>query len=529
MAVDPRIALAGEPVKMTPFSELMRTKAAFQANQQTSALNDIRIQQETLDNQLKQNQLKVQEEDSADDTVFQEEIGSYGGDWTKTRDALAKRVRPRNLKRYEDQHETAVKNWSALKAEERKKISDDNKAIGDALIGVSIAQPQHRQALWSSERARLAQEGRIDPAAIPEEVPDEDGLKAHIAKVGGYRSYIDTIKKEADSRLVTAKEEAQRAVEDRKETASLKEEFYQKLVTQGKDITQEKYDTLRNNPKYAKIAEDIPATIANPKTGRSAANTLEDIRRGLLTAQQAGAEADKAADNALNAEKESEYERHNLVAEAAARIRAARASGQSAASIAADRKALQKELFGLKTEEEKKRRLRSALEVAIKSEGKQYVNRFGETIPMAAAINSEPEGDVQGFVERMKVDYQNLTSDLKRVTHDKNLAGEALGGQVGVSTEKIHAALDEDEDDVIRGVKRGSKKAASPAPGTGTTPSPGAAAAGVGKPAGMSPQADPSIKERNGYRVGGQYETKDGRKFTIQGFTKDGKVIPKYD
>lgn len=532
MPFDPRISLAVDTPKTVSFADLARGRLAaenaiaqrdsMRANQD---LTKIRIDQEKLDNDILRKKLKQAEEDDADDEIYHEAMAKAGpeADWQKVRSDLATKVKPRNLTRYDAETAKAVQSWNAMNAEKRKAALDTNKAIGDSLIGISILPESDRQLAWTSEKARLEQEGVIKPGSVPDVVPDENGLKSMIAKHGAYTNYLGTVQKQAAAGLAAQKTKTEEEKAARAEINDINQELWQNLAGMGKDLDEAKYQEIISKDRFKKIREDLPTTLANAKTGRTAQETIENIRRRALSAEKAGVEADKAVDNARLAEENAAQDRSRRIRDNAAMIRANTARGGTAKTpSASELKEWRADLRKTEDEESAIRDVRRAIEVALTTGG-SYVGKDGKQIPMAKALGQASDATKQSLIADMQTRYEKLGGDLRRAVHDKYLAGETLQIKGTTPKEKVLAAIDEDDARVLKG----QQKQTEAAPAGGTPPAAAAPAKPVAKPA-ATPEIDPAIKEKGGFKVDQQYKTKDGRTFILKGFTKDGKAIPEY-
>lgn len=525
--------MAVETPHTMSFADLMKGRLAVQgaiqqrdSNRAAMELNQVRSDQERLDNDLKRTQIARQKEDDADDDVYHETLAaSPDTDWKTVRSQLATKVKPRNLVRYDADAQKAAQTWNSLDAEKRKKVVEDNKAIGDALIGVSILPDAQRQPAWTSAKAQFEQAGIIQPGAYPDQVPDTKGLESLIAKHGAYTNYLGTVQKKAATDLTESKQKTEDLKAARAEIADLKNEFFQGLTGLGKDLTEDDYQKRLNDPKYAKIREDLPSSLTNAKTGRTAEHTMEAIRRSALTAKDLGMEADKADDNARQAARDSSLERTERIRANTAQIRAEIARGNNGKMSAGDSRAFRKDMEDAGKEESKLRETRTAIETALAKGGNTYVGKNGQPVAMTKALGEASDATKDSLIADMKTRYAALGQDLRRVVHDKYLAGESLQVKPSVAKEKVLAGIDADEARVLSGQQ---KTGAAVAPGS-AAPAAAAAPSTVAKPAAKSAvEVDSSVTEKGGYKVGGEYETKDGRKFRLKGFTKDGKMVPEF-
>lgn len=656
MPIDPNISLRVETPHTMSFADLMKGRLAVQSaiqqrdsNRAAMELNQVRSDQERLDNDLKRTQIARQKEDDADDDVYHETLAaSPDTDWKTVRSQLATKVKPRNLVRYDADAQKAAQTWNSLDAEKRKKVVEDNKSIGDALIGISVLPDAQRQPAWTSAKAQFEQAGIIQPGAYPDQVPDTKGLESLIAKHGAYTNYLGTVQKKAATDLTESKQKAEDLKAARAEITDLKGEFFQGLVSKGKDLTDEEYQARLADKKYDKIREDLPPTLTNAKTGRTAEHTMEAIRRSALTAAQMGTEADKAVDDARQAARDASLERTERIRANTAQIRAEIARGNNGKMSAGDTRAFRKDMEDAGKEESKIRETRAAIETALVRGGNTYVGKNGQPVAMTKALGEASDATKDSLIADMKTRYKALGEDLKRVVHDKYLAGEALQVKPSTGKDEVLAGIDADEARVLSGQQKTGTAVAtgSAAPAVAAAPPTvakfetplntaeeakfqewkkknapndsgedydlrGAFKADLAgklprdarnhtsdehkkpnhpsfsqdskfsgkdgnvggrwaeengqtvfyasptnlkynspdelkayfkreepnvklvlpgaKPAATSAvQVDSSVTEKGGYKVGGEYETKDGRKFTLKGFTKDGKMVPEF-
>lgn len=216
MPLDARIPLAAEAPQPTSLSDLLKNRLNIQSAiqqrqsaQQSMELNRVRTDQERLDNDIKRQQIARGQEDQADDEVYHQTMATVDpgkADWSNIRGQLATKVKPRNLARYDAEMAKSVEAWSKANTERRKADEDIQKTVGESLVSVKSAPPEERQNLWTSEKARLAAKGVIDPSKIPDQVPDDNGLDAMLRQNGAWGNYQSVVKKEHDNKMADLKE-----------------------------------------------------------------------------------------------------------------------------------------------------------------------------------------------------------------------------------------------------------------------------------------------------------------------------------
>src|SRR5579885_2938321 len=109
-----------------------------QLQQQALGLRALAMANQLRQQQLQQEQLKTQaaQEDQNDQKTIQDAFYENGGDYQKTRDAIASKVRLRNLQAFDQDHMNLVKGLTAVQDEKRKQIINRNTAVGNELLGL---------------------------------------------------------------------------------------------------------------------------------------------------------------------------------------------------------------------------------------------------------------------------------------------------------------------------------------------------------------------------------------------------------
>lgn len=309
--LNPQILAQGsKPVEVPDPTEQMRAIEQLRQVRNQNALAPLRaqelqgqVQQTQLANKASQDAADRRAEDIADDQTATQILEQNGNDWEKSRPLMEGKLKVRNLQRRDADHLTYVKAMSELDSEKRKKVLETSNLLGQELNGLINTPEEDRQAVYSSAKQRLEEQGVLKPGAYPEEVPNIQTLKGYLART----TYASQAATQADK---AAKEEKERAdaerirqASQRKDIADEKETFLQGLEALGDELTNDEYKNRRS--KLSPNAQrDFPRNLEDPATGRTREKTLSDIGRGVMTAKDrtaADATKQKNEDAAMSA------------------------------------------------------------------------------------------------------------------------------------------------------------------------------------------------------------------------------------
>lgn len=535
------IAQGVKPVEVPDPMEQMQAIERLRQARNQNALAPLHAQE--LSNQVQETAANMQRiglandkarRDQADDEEYQKAIIEAGPDPDKQEAAATKISNPVVQAKILD---TAFKQRerqsriTARQHDEFVKLStgaaSDLQAIDDAKDNAPL-----QLGLWSQLTQRLATAkdetgaplfppGTLDPTKAPDSKTIKV-LQSMADKTGEYHSKQAKLQDEADK---TAKAKAAQAAKD---TSDLHVEADTTFQGMSKEqMPAAIADFASQDPAHAAYAKRWLQPIANSD------NAGDIIHKRALTADQRDKNALTQQERDRQDTRDEEIERHNRAMELEGKIRASRENGQTANSIAVDRRKAQTDLNKAKEDEERLATLRANLENAINSGGKTYVNEKGVTVAMSKAKGDEQD-TAENLTQRMRSAYQDATNKLKRVVADKNTFGQALGMGITVPTEAVHAALDADNQRVLTP----KPKAAAPVAQPVATPSIPIEGTGMGAIAAPTPSqtvAAPAPQPAQGhqsvsykgttYTVGQEFNDKvNKRRVRITGF-KDGKPL----
>lgn len=367
---------------------------------QQAAMAPLRMQQlqgevqgQDTQNQIRQEQLRQQKEDVEADRTIQQTLADNGGDWTKARGQLSGKVPNRVLQKRDADHLEYTRALTAANADQRKHVIETSTMLGQELNGIINAPEDQRQAAWEGAKTRLEQEGVIKPGAYPDEAPPVETLKGYLAGT----AYASTAAKAADAQ---AQEDQRRAMAKKTQEAAeradrldRKSEFYQSLTSLGDDLDSTSYQQLRAALK-PDIQSSFPRDLENPKTGRTREQTLEQIRRGSMSAKDLGAEtikidAEGRSDRRLDImqQRADAYDRKTDQAQKAQTVKPAQFKSVQLTkdnAIASSKRQLQKELAKIQSDAENDRQVdkkvdENVVQAAVESAWNDHIERLQDS------------------------------------------------------------------------------------------------------------------------------------------------------
>lgn len=232
--------------------------------------NQIR-QQQTQENALK---IQALQDDQNDQSTIQNAFNDRNNwtngapDYDKVRTAIAPQVRLRNLQAFDQDHlrmqQAATSLAMSNNYNERTQFQttkDQNQLLGQLLSGVLEAPDEQKQDIYAGALATAKKAG-IDVSGYPPDVPDDDTLKAHEAKLG----YIGTLLTNADKKAQEAQRQqaaeraaAQAKLADAKTAGDLIQSELTEAARQHEGVTnQEQHDEWLNG-----LSDDVKPYFKN--------------------------------------------------------------------------------------------------------------------------------------------------------------------------------------------------------------------------------------------------------------------------
>lgn len=528
MPLDPRIALGYEPVKTIPLADLLKTRIGLQAAQQQIGLNqqqrDLNVERIAQERQLArrtelENAAKEQSQRSQD--AYLQAMADTNGEPDKMEQVLKNAP-------LTPEHRIAANNQIAQERERRAKATKEQTAqevadkdtYGQGLRSIRALPEDQKLPAWQAliqdaagKKSPVSGTPYITPGQVdPNTVPSNDQLTAMERLLRGTTNFEKSNKEEETARKTAAADAAKRLSDLHTEASSVFQG-----ITKAEDYEKALADFAAIDDDHRIYAKRF-LTVMPTGTPEALKSSLTTINRRALKPEERQRADDAAANRTARRQTGLEIGIERAKAEL----------GEDAAE--ADILALGQKYYA---ETERAKKLGAG-----KGGGTAAKDDRGFTPTQVRADQKEHEklqaGENQAW--RLAQDYDAILKmpDGAMVTDpsSKSLAARPLDSDLRTNFRRrlddarAKATDLQSQKKLIR-EKHGWDTTPAAAAGGGAAPA-ATPPATVAKPVVTGPVADPSIQEKGGYKVDGEYETKDGRKFTLKGFTKDGKMIPQF-
>lgn len=270
----------------------------IQAATQAMNLKQLAQSNQVRNQQIQENALKIQaaQEDQEDQKTIQGAVhGALAPDGTIDFDKVlaqaSPKIRLRNLEGLQKWHSDVLSGTLKMDADKRAKLLAHNTMVGNELMGIMQAPEDQQAASYAGSRARLIQQGDIDPndPEYPEQYPGPDAIKSHAVKVGLAASIqkLATDKAEEERKKdVAARAKAQAAKEDAITAGRLSQQNIEDAARDHLKVT----DQASHDEWLAGLDEDTAKRM--PKKF-DPATTPQVVQNMALTAEQRSQNIDR--------------------------------------------------------------------------------------------------------------------------------------------------------------------------------------------------------------------------------------------